>query len=135
VGLQDDRDTWRVIQAWLSEHLCRTIFQAWGKSAMMAGALPIRVADYERVKEPTWRGRGWAWVDPLKDSQASALDVGNAFTTRTEILAEQGRDFEEVIDQLAEENAYAEKKGVAFALSSNRPVLNDVPEDATPPEK
>jgi capsid protein len=36
--------------------------------------------------------------------------------SRTEIIAESGRDFREVVDQIAEEEAYAKSKGVSLAV-------------------
>jgi capsid protein len=35
-----------------------------------------------------WHPRGFPWVDPLKDMQASLLAVQNGFKTQTDIMAE-----------------------------------------------
>jgi capsid protein len=64
---------------------------------------------------PIWRGRGFEWVDPLKDVTASAFAVDRGFETLTDVLGERGKDFEETIDQIAYEKSYMEQKGVTLA--------------------
>ncbi len=127
VGLLDERDEWRGLQHWLIEHLHRRIYQAWLKAAMLGGALPISVADYERCKEALWQPRGWGWVDPEKEVNAHVTAIDNGLTTRTAIYAERGEDFEENIDQIAAEQAYLEQKGVKLpgGQKQSAPTKND----------
>ena len=59
------------------------------------------------------------WVDPLKDVQAGILGIGAGLTNRAKlIVSEQGGDYEEVFEQLAEENKeLAEEAGPRSANS------------------
>jgi capsid protein len=61
-----------------------------------------------------WVHRGIPWVDPLKEITADITEVNNAFNTRRAKLAERGLDYFDVIDGLAEEQAYAAQMGVAL---------------------
>jgi capsid protein len=56
--------------------------------------------------------RGWAWVDPLKDVQASILAINNALASRDEVLAETGGDFEEILEELADEEEMLDAAGI-----------------------
>jgi lambda family phage portal protein len=121
IGLLSERDVWRALQNFLIEHLNRTVFLAWLKSAMLTGALKIRVSDYERLTEPQWQPRGWRWVDPAKEVQANIEAINNGLDTRTDVIAEQGGDFEETITTLANEQKLIEAKGVKLAEAKPQP--------------
>ncbi|HEX8773262.1 MAG TPA: phage portal protein [Pyrinomonadaceae bacterium] len=111
-GLLEERDIWRSLQAFVIEHFCRRVYIAWLKSSMLTGVLNLRPRDLQRVSEPVWRPRGWAWVDPKKDMEANVGALDNALATHTDILAEQGEDFEEKLILMKEEQDLADKYGV-----------------------
>lgn len=129
-GLLEERDVWRTLQQFTIEHFCRPVYGAWLESAWLTGALEITADDYERVQEPDWQPRGWAWVDPLKDVQATIAAINNGLATRTDALAEQGTDFEEVCLTLAQENKLLAENGVevASANGATQPAPADAPE-------
>lgn len=60
----------------------------------------------------TWIGSGWPWIDPLKDIKAKTEEVALGVTSRTEVAASQGKDFEDVVAQLELENKLLEEKGI-----------------------
>lgn len=131
-GVLDERDAWRQMQGWLIEHFVAPVFAAWLPMARLAGTLPLSNADMARVGEPLWRGRGWAWVDPLKDEQANALGFANGTKSRTRALAEQGVDFWDVLEELAEEQAFAAELGVPIGPTSARPTADAAAGSAEP---
>jgi capsid protein len=45
--------------------------------------------------EPTWRPRGWSYIEPTKDITAAIDAIGNNLLTYREHLAERGIDLEE----------------------------------------
>lgn len=98
VGLLSERDVWRGLQEFKKERFCRRVYLRWLRAAMLAGALDIRVSDYKRLLEPSWFARGWGWVDPEKEANATVTGVNNGFDTLTDTLAEQGRDFDQYIE-------------------------------------
>lgn len=112
-GLLDERDAWRFLQYWTIEHFCLPIFTEWLWLALLAGAIPgLPVAKYDKFLAPEFRPRGWAWVDPEKDASASEKAIGAGLNTYTEVLAEQGRDFEDTVAQLAYERKALTAAGI-----------------------
>lgn len=112
VGLLDDRDNYRTLQNFLVNHFCRRVYRQFLKRGILTGAINVLPSDYDRLKSPDFQPRGWDWVDPLKDIAASVEAINNGLTTRSQVIAAQGGDFEEVINRLAEEQEYLNKKGV-----------------------
>lgn len=111
-GTIEEREVWRMLQKWLADQLYQDIFEKW---LMFNAPRLIPISAIDQVMYPIWRGRGFEWVDPLKDITASALAVDRGFGTVSDVLGERGKDFEETIDQIAYERAYMEKKGVTLA--------------------
>lgn len=113
-GMLPERDTWKKLQRMMIEQLCEPIYREWREFAVIAGEIPARVdmRDYDDV---LFQPRGWPWVDPKKDLEAQELALTNKLTTRRRILAEQGLDLEEVLEELAEEEALIKKLGLAPA--------------------
>lgn len=112
IGLLDERDVWRSLQSWMIQHFCRPVFLRWLKGAMVSGALPqLKARDFDRLKAPLWRPRGWTWIDPEKDIKAHILAIDNALETRTDVVAEGGGDFDELTTTLElEQKTLAGKK-------------------------
>jgi len=105
LGMLDERELWKLIQKFDIEIAERPIFEAWLYMALLTGAIPLPLAKFDKFNKPIFRGRRWAWVDPLKEVQSSALEVANKFTSRTRIIEDSDvdADFEQVLFELAEE--------------------------------
>jgi len=118
-GVLEEREQWRMLQTWMIEHICQPIFEAWLEMAVLSGALslPTIGGNLDKYKAPKWVPRGWAWVDPKKDVEASVLAIEKGLKTRTQVLAEQGQDFDEVLEQLAAEKVMAEDLGLDFTTA------------------
>lgn len=112
VGLLDDRDSYRTLQNFVINHFCRRVYRRFLKRGILTGALNVLPSDYDRLKSPDFQPRGWPWVDPLKDIAAAGEAIDRGLATRSSFIAEQGGDFEEVVNRLAEEQEYLNKKGV-----------------------
>jgi lambda family phage portal protein len=115
-GLIAERDMWRTLQEWIATHCHRRVFGAWLPHAALYGHLPARDLSAATMDAVKWLPRGWAWVDPVKDLEAAVLAVQHGFSTRTEVCAEQGGDFEENVARLAVEQDLADAAGVEFPL-------------------
>jgi lambda family phage portal protein/HK97 family phage prohead protease len=97
-------DVWRALQTWLIGAVCKPVFARWLEWSITTGALAISMSDYERVLAAAqWQPRGWAWVDPEKELSAYEKALTLNLMTRSEILAAQGKDFEETLEQIARE--------------------------------
>lgn len=87
-------------------------------------------------------GRGW--VDPVKDATASKIRRESQVSTLEQECAEQGLDYEEVLDQLAIERQMMLARGlnpdaaspvaVAAASAPSSPDEASDPEDGTDPQ-
>jgi lambda family phage portal protein len=112
VGLLDDRDNYRTLQNFLINHFCRRVYRRFLQRGILTGALNVLSSDFDRLKSPDFQPRGWPWVDPLKDIAAAGEAIDRGLATRSGFIAEQGGDFEEVVNRLAEEQEYLNSKGV-----------------------
>ena len=85
---------------------------------LMTGAIPLPLAKFDKFNQPYFRGRRWAWVDPLKECQANALQVANKFTSRTRVVEDSDcdADWEEVLFELAEEEMLISELGMDSAM-------------------
>jgi lambda family phage portal protein len=54
------------------------------------------------------------WVDPLKDAEANAVAIASGFKSRRQVVAETGRDVEDIDREIAEDEARAKKLGIVF---------------------
>lgn len=117
-GTINARDSYRVLQTLLKEHLLIPAFEAWLDMALTFGQVTIvngrrgpnttlSVANYDKYNAPLFVGRGWDWVDPLKDQKANSEALANMVTTRTRIAAEMGDDFEDILAERAREKELA----------------------------
>jgi lambda family phage portal protein len=127
IGLMSEREQWRALQQFMIEHFERTVYLMWLKSAMLSGALNIRVMDYKRLLEPLFQPRGWAWVDPKTDAVATVTGIDNGFDTITDTLAEQGKDIEEFIATRKRELKLMEEAGIE--LNAAKPAPTGAPAD------
>jgi|SaaInlV_100m_DNA_3_1039692.scaffolds.fasta_scaffold00069_51 lambda family phage portal protein len=109
-GTIEERDRWRQQQSFFVEHLHRRVFEAW-LSANITN-LGYAATDFKRLTNVNWQPRGWTWVDPVKDMQAHQLAYQMGITSLTDIAATQGRDLEDVYDQLQKEKELAAQYGL-----------------------
>jgi len=67
-----------------------------------------------------WQFPGWSWIDPVKDATAAQIRMEMGVSTRHAICAEQGQDFEENIDALAEEARLMREAGLTLQPDDGR---------------
>ncbi len=112
-GALEERDEWMDWQSWFIDAFLTPLFRDWLLVSLTSGALKyqsgnaLSVAKYEKFAVHKWQGRRWPWVDPLKDVQASIAAIDAKLTSRRAVIAESGRDLEEVWTQLAAEDILA----------------------------
>lgn len=121
-GLIEERENWRMLQGWFVEHFMVPVYERWLSAALTRGLIVNEVGvklplhKKEKFLNVKWQTRGWAWVDPLKDQQASALAVSSGHMTNSAVVAAQGEDLEEIYETLQWENELATKYGLKLAL-------------------
>jgi lambda family phage portal protein len=105
----------------LIEQFCNVVFADWVSMAILSGKLGAVTMDADTIIGfASWMCAGWPWIDPVKDATAALMELNMGATSIQRICAEKGRDFYEIIDEIADAKAYCELKGVtldAVALS------------------
>lgn len=123
----EERDTWKAMQNWMIEGVVSEIFERWLKYALLAGAIKypsgqaLKSSQIDRLKNYSFVGRRWQWVDPLKDITAHKEAYGLRVTSVSDIIREQGGDPEEVFNKIAEEKALFESLGITPESLLNSP--------------
>jgi lambda family phage portal protein len=133
-----EREMWMAMQEWLHESLMQRIYREWLTTSLLTAqitlpsglALPADRLD-KFLDVSRFQGRRWPWVDPEKEMKGHSLALNEGLTSRTRIAASLGVEFEDVIDELAAEQAYAEKKGVKLGA----PKPGAEPSSAADPDK
>lgn len=107
-------------------HFTAPVIREAVTSAVLAGRLdlPGYFTDPRRYWRAVYIPPGMEPVDPLRESKANRDDIDAGLRSPQEIVARRGRDYEEVLDELAEAKEMAEERGLSFdagdtALASN----------------
>lgn len=115
-----EREVWIVLQDWLINTLIEPIYMKWLGLALLRGDITFEQSGkslpadkYAKFANASrFQGRRWRWVDPSKEMSAFAEGVALGVTSRTRIAAEQGDDIDDVLDELAQENAAMKAAGL-----------------------
>jgi lambda family phage portal protein len=90
------------------------IYETFIISLWLAGE--ITVSDFWENKdeyfEHSWIVAPKKWIDPQKEANANKIALNTGQKTFKQIAAEQGRDWKEHIDEMAEVLEYAKSKGI-----------------------
>lgn len=115
-------EAWRYFKGkrdWMSTYWATPVFQLWLEEAVNAGE--IEAPDfYENRYAYTrcrWIGAGRGWVDPVKEAKAAQLRLDTGLSTLEAECAEQGLDWEEVLEQRARERERMRELGLLDAAS------------------
>ena len=87
-GTIEERDHYRMLQSFLIQHFCEPIFMSWLDSALDFGEMNIPNTNEKFRKFSSnvhFRGRGFAWVDPLKEINAAVTGVQNGLMSLNDV--------------------------------------------------
>lgn len=114
-------EAWRYFNGrrrWLSDYWLQAVYELWLEEAVNAGL--VEASDFYQNRYAYCRCRfifgGKGWVDPVKEVQAVVLRMAAGLSTLEKECAEQGEDFEEILDQQAIEKAMKEERGLSTAV-------------------
>jgi lambda family phage portal protein len=113
-GKLQEQKKYRCLQSMLVEKLCRPVYGNWLGMALLTDLIGLRYQSYNRYLATKWMGQGFPWVDPRADMIANTKAIDYGLTTRTDVLAAQGQDFEEVVDKLEYEEARIKAAGLTL---------------------
>lgn len=112
-------------QKWFITNCVNRVYEKWLDVQFMTGNIPFPHDRFEKFCDVKWTGKGFQSIDPAKEAASNAAALLMGTKTRSEICAEQGRDFEEILaETIAEEQlriaAYA---AAGIELPPNNPLL------------
>jgi lambda family phage portal protein len=99
-----------------------SVYAAWLEEQIETKAiqLPDGAKEFWQAKDAycnaVWRGKGKANSDPLKAAQANVLLIQNGLATYDEVLGDDGKDFEEVLEQRQHERQMLEAAGLPYPI-------------------
>lgn len=130
----DEWVTYKNIQEWIIQTLLNRLFEEWLGMAFDMRLLTLQ-GKVESYNEPHWRCPVWAWLDPAKETAAITMQLDQKIKSRSEVARSIGLEYKDVLDEIADENAYAASVGVdlgtpaatrAFAEKIVEQALNEV---------
>ena len=123
-------EAWRYFNGrrrWLTDTWLRPVYELWLEEAIGNGH--IEAPDYYQNRYAYQRARfifgGRGWVDPVKEANAAQIRIAAGLSTLEKECAEQGEDYEEILDQQAIE--------VAMRAARGLPQPGELPGKSTPP--
>ncbi len=120
-GILTEREGYQVLQALTVRLLCKPSFAAWIQMAVLTGQvqLPAGMTTADVCNAVLWTPRGWDWVDPKKDVDASVQAIRAGLSDYRTECAKRGKDYKKVFMQRAKENALAKELGLVLDLTSS----------------
>jgi len=114
-GALQERDMFMNMQSWMAETFCEPVYLEWLKMGMLTGALPFEFSEekLQKFSAVEWKARRWQWVDPAKELDAIQKSLDNNLDSKINIVAQQGRDYEEILMELQEQRELEARYGVS----------------------
>ena len=138
-------EAWRYFmgrRAWLTRVWLRPIYELWLEEAVNAGR--VHAPDFYEKRYAYARCRfifsGRGWIDPVKEAEAAGIRMRLGISTLEAECAEQGLDWEDVLEQQAAERAVKQRLGLPLDIpatsgapaspgTQRAPQNEDAPED------
>jgi len=109
----------------------KPVWRAFVEACVLAGH--INASDYAANRaeylDVIWQFTKWEWVDPLKDVQADRIEVEAGFASRSEKIAERGRDPEEVDNERLRDQDRAEDLGIITPSGAASPLIQSATQE------
>jgi len=126
-GALSDRDFYRGMQGFFVSRLMVPIYIDFLNHALDFGDSGIPPRRFDKFFEAAaFRPRGWSWVDPEKEVNAAIKMREGRMNSLTRIVGEQGGDFDEIAQEIADEEQQLETMGIPVVskneIAKNEPV-------------
>ena len=134
-------EAWRYFNGrrrWLTDTWLKPVYELWLEEAVNTGH--VEAPDYYKNRYAYQRARfifgGRGWVDPVKEATAAQIRIEGGLSTLEKECAEQGEDYEEILDQQAIEAAMRRERGLPQpgAINQAAPQGDTSNPDKTGPE-
>ncbi len=115
-----EREMWKGIQNFVMEHLHQPFYEDWLRFGLLVtGMIKLDPTKIDKYRDVIWQARRWTWVDPKNEILAANAAIDSGITSRTRVIADHGRDVEDVFEEIANEQQLAQDKGITLASSLN----------------
>lgn len=111
-GLSAERDRYCSLQEMWISMFEEPIYRDWLGISLLSGALVLDSRAPEKFYNVRWYPRRWPSIEPLKEMTAHIDGIHEGLTSRTRVLAEQGLDFRDILEELANETKMASELGI-----------------------
>ena len=133
-GAIEERDTFRSHQQMMIDQMLQPVFEIWLGHVLgfnIAGPqFPVQM--FEKFNQILWKPRTWQWIDPQKETAAIKLQIEQKIRSRSDVARSLGMEYDDVLAEIAEEEALAEKHGVKLVAAPTTSVnVNAEPDDAS----
>jgi lambda family phage portal protein len=130
VSLLEERENWKTLQGWFIECVMDPIYYDWLGLALLSGALKLPAQNFEQYYQGvTYLPHRWTWIDPKNDISAHQIAIQAGMESKTEVLASQGKDYEDVLNDIQRERKLEDEKGIKFiAVPTGLPKTIQSPE-------
>ena len=118
-NLLADENTYKQMRKELVEYFLRPLYRRFVNICYLAGLLDgtgFKPDDLQYYKA-VWLAPSLGWIDPKKEAEANSINLQNGGKSFQQYCAEQGVDWRERIDEMAEVQEYAESKGVTLSFN------------------
>jgi lambda family phage portal protein len=125
-------EAWRhfaVRRAWLAEYWAAPVYRLWLEEATQRGLIdaPDFYDNYWSYCRAKWIGMGRGWIDPVKEAEAAQLRMQSGVSTLELECAEQGQDWNEILEQQALEAKRRELLGLPPMSLQIAPISQEKP--------
>jgi lambda family phage portal protein len=116
-GTIEDRDHFKMIQQFMIDQFVDPIYRAWLEMVITVGRINLPMGKYDLFADQViYRPRGFAWVDPQKEINASVTALNNGIVSLQDVHSQYGRDTEEIFEQINRESELADRYGIDTAF-------------------
>jgi len=125
-GVQEDQAHWKTLQQFMITRFCYPVYRNWLKMGITTGKIELPISKIFKFQEVVFHGRGWSYVDPLKELKAKELALQMGVTSIGKITAEAGEEWTDIFAELAAEKDVAEGLGLNLTGPVNPPATETI---------
>ena len=122
-----DQQTYKVWREFIIEHFLRKLYRRFVESCYLMGLLKDTRfdPDNEDYYNAKWLTEGLPWIDPKKEADANTIQLSNGGLSFQKYCADNGVDWRERLEEMAEVQQYADELGVKLNYIELNKQLNE----------
>lgn len=126
-----DQQTYKSLREFMIEHFLRKLYKRFVKQCWLKGLLNDTSfnPNDKTYYEAKWLTEGLPWIDPLKEANANAVQLANGGMSFQRYCADNGADWRERLEEMAEVQKYADELGVKLNyIATNEAIIQPMDE-------